>query len=72
MALDDQAPSIPIVDFGQYLHGSEQAQKAAAAAAIDSAFQNVGFVYLTNHAVPQEEVDKCFEWVSILCSTFLF
>jgi isopenicillin N synthase-like dioxygenase len=71
MALDDQPPSIPIVDFGQYLHGSEQAKKAAAAA-IDSAFQKVGFVYLTNHAVPQEEVDKCFEWVSIYRSPSIF
>jgi len=54
--------SIPLVDFGQYLHGSEE-EKIAAATAIDSAFRNVGFVYLTNHGVPQDAVDECFEWV---------
>ena len=54
--------SIPLVDFDQYLHGSEK-EKLEVATEIDSAFQNVGFVYLINHGVAQEEVDKCFEWV---------
>ena len=62
--------SIPLVDFGQYLHGSDE-EKIAAAAAIDSAFQNVGFVYLTNHGVPQDAVDKCFEWVFDLDTNLL-
>ncbi|OCL14082.1 Clavaminate synthase-like protein [Glonium stellatum] len=54
-------PAIPLVDYGKYLHGSEAEQKEVAAQ-IDEAFRNVGFVYLTNHGVPQERVDECFEW----------
>ena len=54
--------AVPVVDFGQFLNGSVE-QKKSTAAAIDSAFQNVGFVYLQNHGVPQERVDECFKWV---------
>lgn len=60
--------SIPLVDFGQYRNGSNR-EKKAAAAAIGSAFENIGFVYLTNHGVPPGEVDKCFEWVSLTPSS---
>jgi len=54
--------SIPLVDYGKSLHGSEAEQKEVAAQ-IDDAFRNVGFVYLINHGIPQERVDECFEWV---------
>jgi len=62
MTVGHIASSIPIVNFGQYINGNEQ-EKHTIAAAIDSAFQNVGFVYLTNHGIPQEKVDECFIWV---------
>jgi isopenicillin N synthase-like dioxygenase len=54
--------AVPIVDFGRFLNGSPE-QKKEAAIAIDSAFRNVGFVYLHNHGVRQESVDECFNWV---------
>ena len=57
--------SIPLVDYEKSLHGSEAEQKEVAAQ-IDEAFRNVGFVYLINHGIPQEKVDKCFEWVLFL------
>jgi isopenicillin N synthase-like dioxygenase len=56
--------TVPIVDFGRFLNGSLQ-EREEAAAAVDAAFQNVGFVYLHNHGVPQERVDECFDWVHI-------
>jgi non-haem dioxygenase in morphine synthesis N-terminal len=54
--------SVPIVDFRPFLHGSREDRKAVAAQ-IDAAFQTFGFLYLTNHGIPQENVDECFEWV---------
>jgi isopenicillin N synthase-like dioxygenase len=54
--------AVPVVDFGQFLNGSPE-QKKSTAAAIDSAFQNVGFVYLKKHGISQERVDECFRWV---------
>jgi hypothetical protein len=56
---------IPILDFGQFLHGTDT-EKREIATQIDEAFQNVGFVYLKNHGVPQQMVDKTFEWVSTM------
>jgi isopenicillin N synthase-like dioxygenase len=53
--------SVPIVDFGKFLNGDES-QKKEIASQIDSAFRNVGFVYLKNHTVPQEAVEECFQW----------
>lgn len=53
---------MPLVDFGPFLHGSDDDKKAVAAQ-IDDAFRNVGFVYLANHGVPGERVDECFKWV---------
>jgi isopenicillin N synthase-like dioxygenase len=59
-----QQQTVPLVDFGQFLNGS-QADKKKAASELDSAFRTVGFVYLQNHGVPQERVEKCFSWVSV-------
>jgi hypothetical protein len=61
MTMDHSASNIPIVDFGRYINGTEH-EKHVVAAAIDSAFQNFGFVYLTNHGIPQEKIDECFTW----------
>ncbi|KAF2419758.1 Clavaminate synthase-like protein [Tothia fuscella] len=52
---------VPVVDFGQFLNGSRE-EKQKIASKIDVAFRKVGFVYLSNHGVPQERVDECFEW----------
>ncbi|KAL6705325.1 hypothetical protein ACN47E_007135 [Coniothyrium glycines] len=52
---------IPIVDFGAFLHGDEPARKKVARD-IDTAFRDVGFVYLTNHGVPKDKIEQCFAW----------
>jgi isopenicillin N synthase-like dioxygenase len=55
--------NIPVVDFSAFPNGSEE-EKHRTARAIDDAFQNMGFVYLTNHGVSAEKVEECFQWVS--------
>lgn len=61
---DDLAP---VVDFGAFYKGSiEDRQKVADG--IDNALRRAGFVVLTNHGVPQQKVDECFQWVSVLFS----
>lgn len=62
-ALSSDESQIPIVDFGLFPNGTKD-QKRAISAQIKDAFQNVGFVYLTNHGVPGRKVDECFGWVS--------
>ncbi|KAF2096364.1 Clavaminate synthase-like protein [Rhizodiscina lignyota] len=52
---------IPVIDFDRFLHGSSE-EKKATAKQVDDAFHNVGFVYIKNHGIPQEQVDKCFDW----------
>ncbi|KAF2657824.1 thymine dioxygenase [Lophiostoma macrostomum CBS 122681] len=61
MTTPKDIPPIPIVDFGAFLHGNEE-ERADVARQIDDAFRNTGFVYLKNHGVEKEVVDKCFEW----------
>ena len=57
---------IPVLDFLSFRHGStEESQQTAAA--LFEAFRDVGFVYLRNHGLPQETVDKAFSWASIHC-----
>ncbi|KAF9524323.1 hypothetical protein CPB83DRAFT_909982 [Crepidotus variabilis] len=53
--------TVPLVDFGQFLHGPVR-EKQKIAKELDAAFCNVGFVYLQNHTVPQVLIDECFEW----------
>ncbi|KAF1949784.1 thymine dioxygenase [Byssothecium circinans] len=53
--------SIPIVDFGKFLHGTAE-EKKEVARQIDEAFCTVGFVYLSNHGVAEELVEECFTW----------
>ena len=59
---DDSTSTIPIVDFGAFLNGSDEA-KEQVARQLDDAFRDVGFVYLRNHGVRREVVEECFEWV---------
>ncbi|KAH7137971.1 hypothetical protein B0J11DRAFT_545880 [Dendryphion nanum] len=53
--------TIPIVDFGKFLNGTDE-EKKIVGKEIDDAFRNVGFVYLKNHGVSAQEVAQCFEW----------
>ncbi|KAF2007986.1 Clavaminate synthase-like protein [Amniculicola lignicola CBS 123094] len=52
---------IPIIDFSKFLAGSK-ADKLQIAHQIDSAFRDVGFVYLTGHGVDQQTLSQCFAW----------
>ncbi|KAH6447338.1 hypothetical protein HBI57_214760 [Parastagonospora nodorum] len=52
---------IPIVDFAK-ASGSTQEEKKEIAGQIDDAFRRVGFVYLKNHGVPDDQVEACFGW----------
>ncbi|KAL7775522.1 hypothetical protein CFE70_009365 [Pyrenophora teres f. teres 0-1] len=52
---------IPIIDFSEFIHGSNE-DKQRVARELDDAFHRVGFVYLKNHGVPSNMVDECFTW----------
>ncbi|KAH8915398.1 Clavaminate synthase-like protein [Atractiella rhizophila] len=56
------APSslVPVVDFGKFLNGNE-AEKLESGAEVLDAFKNVGFVYLSNHGIPDSKLSKVFE-----------
>lgn len=47
---------IPVVDFGEFLHGSSSQQREVAAQ-IGDACRNVGFMYLVNHGVSQSLIN---------------
>jgi isopenicillin N synthase-like dioxygenase len=50
---------IPVIDFGPYFAG-EAGALAALAEALRHACENVGFLYATNHGVPQAVIDRGF------------
>ena len=50
---------IPIVDFGEFIHGGAGQQREVAAQ-IGDACAHVGFMYLVNHGIPNELVDRVF------------
>ena len=51
---------IQIVDFAPFLDGSAKQQ---AADQVLASFKSVGFVYLTNFGLSNEEVQEMFGWV---------
>jgi len=53
------AATIPIISFDRFLTGKREDQ-VAVADDIFNAFANVGFVYLSNHGIPQSQVDEMF------------
>lgn len=55
----DVEPSIPLIDFGLFLHGSTN-ERDQVAQAIDAAFRSVGFLYLTNYGIAADKVNECF------------
>ncbi|KAA8613537.1 thymine dioxygenase [Pyrenophora tritici-repentis] len=53
--------NISIIDFGKFIHGSNE-DKQRVAHKLDDAFHRVGFAYLKNHDVPSNMVRECFTW----------
>ncbi len=56
------AHGISVVDFKPFLDGS--AKQDVADAILDS-FKRVGFVYLINHGIPEEQIKGMFDWVRV-------
>ena len=49
----ESAVEIPVVDFGKFLHGSEEERKACATELVN-AYKQYGFAYIVNHGVSKE------------------
>jgi isopenicillin N synthase-like dioxygenase len=56
---------LPLVDFGQFLHGNADQRQQAAKKLVDS-FVNHGFVRLKNHGISRDFVQQIWEWVPTL------
>lgn len=54
------APYIPCLDLGSYVNGSEE-QKKTFSEKLGRAFNDSGFVTITNHGVSQELIDKLYQ-----------
>ena len=52
--------SVKVVDFGPFLDGSN---KNGVAEALVKSFTSTGFVYLTNHPMPQVKISAMLELV---------
>jgi isopenicillin N synthase-like dioxygenase len=52
--------TVPLIDFGAFVDGSPAAKRETARK-IRDACEQVGFLYLANHGVPQARVDAVFE-----------
>jgi hypothetical protein len=57
---ETESPAVKVVDFGPFLNGSD---KRGVAEALVKSFRTTGFVYLTNHPMPQEKIKAMFELV---------
>ncbi|BDD62293.1 hypothetical protein MPDQ_006716 [Monascus purpureus] len=61
------APVLPIIDFADWLSPTTtQEEKTAVAKALVDACRTVGFVYIINHRVSQEQLDDAFAWTKKL------
>jgi isopenicillin N synthase-like dioxygenase len=52
--------AVPVIDFGAFVDGSAAARRETAQA-IRDACEQVGFLYLANHGVPQSSLDAVFD-----------
>jgi isopenicillin N synthase-like dioxygenase len=57
---------IPVIDFGLF-----ESDPKAVAAAVRSACESIGFLYLTNFGIPQAEVERAFSLVSLPFETLV-
>jgi isopenicillin N synthase-like dioxygenase len=58
-ANDDRTPDIPVIDLGPFLAGEAGALERTAAE-LRKTNETVGFLYISNHGVPQELIDRTF------------
>lgn len=54
--------TIPIVDFSAWRQTSDNESRLKVARQIVEASKEVGFVYITNHALPDSLLYEAFEW----------
>ncbi|KAG8759142.1 hypothetical protein FRC11_002468 [Ceratobasidium sp. 423] len=53
--------SIPVVDFSKFRKAQSTAEKQTTANEIVSAFERVGFIYLSQHGIASETVENAFK-----------
>ncbi|CAE7231876.1 unnamed protein product [Rhizoctonia solani] len=53
--------TIPVIDFGKFRKAQSASEKQETANEIVSAFERVGFIYLSRHGIPSETVDNAFK-----------
>ncbi|CDK25859.1 unnamed protein product [Kuraishia capsulata CBS 1993] len=53
--------TVPIIDFGKFLNGSEAERKLIAGDMV-KVMREVGFMYLVNHGIAQELINEMFAW----------
>jgi isopenicillin N synthase-like dioxygenase len=58
-AVSEASLEIPLIDFSHFLSG-DPAAKQRTAQEVLAGFQNAGFIYLSNHGVPDDVVKKTF------------
>jgi isopenicillin N synthase-like dioxygenase len=62
-----EAADIAIVSFDKFINGGD-AERRVVAKQLYNAFSTVGWVYLTDHGIPQKRVDEIFKLVRRLGS----
>lgn len=59
-AVSEANLEIPLIDFSAFLEGDALTKKSTAQAIL-AGFKNAGFIYLSNHGVPQDMLEKTFQ-----------
>ena len=53
---------IPVIDLEPIRTGKAEEARATGKKVFE-AFRDVGFAYIKNHGIPQDDVDEAFRWV---------
>lgn len=62
MLIPSNPTPIPLISLYPFISASEPSARLATAQALTAACRSVGFVYITNHGVPRENVAEAFAW----------
>jgi isopenicillin N synthase-like dioxygenase len=57
-----EAADIAVVSFDSFINGSD-ADRQAVAKKVYDAFSSVGWVYISEHGIPQSRIDEVFDIV---------